>query len=121
MLSDRVEMGSKEEHKASELEGLSGEDYLLVKADEQDFITYDDILAAFPEAEESLDEIEDILVTLIEADIDIGNLDEKNAESAKSSNEREHEDRREAENGAPLDSIRVDDSIGLYLKEIGQV
>ena len=113
-------MESKEEKKTSQLEGLSGEDYLLVKADEQDFITYDDILTAFPEAEESLDEIEDILVTLIEADVEIGDLEEKGEQSASSSEGRQH-DGREADNGAPLDAIRVDDSIGLYLKEIGQV
>jgi RNA polymerase primary sigma factor len=113
-------MESKEEQKTSQLEGLSGEDYLLVKADKQDFITYDDILAAFPEAEESLDEIEDILVTLIEADVEIGDLEEKGEQSASSSEGRQH-DGHDADNGAPLDAIRVDDSIGLYLKEIGQV
>jgi len=114
-------MESKEEQAASELEGLSGEDYLLVKADEQDFITYDDILTAFPEAEESLDEIEDILVTLIEADVEIGDLDEKRTRSAKSTDDRGRDGGQDSDNGAPLDAIRVDDSIGLYLKEIGQV
>jgi len=111
----------KEEKRKPELEGLSGEDYLLVKANEQDFITYEDILAAFPEAEESLDEIEDILVTLIEADVEIGNLEEKNSQPANSSGSRDQGDSRDADAGAPLDAIRVDDSIGLYLKEIGQV
>ena len=121
MLSDRVEMESKEEKNTSCLEGLSGEDYLLVKADEQDFITYDDILAAFPEAEDSLEEIEDILVTLIEADIQIGELEENSSQAPKSSGNYERDDGRDADNGTPLDAIRVDDSIGLYLKEIGQV
>ena len=114
-------MESKEEQTSSELEGLSGEDYLLVKADEQDFITYDDILTAFPEAEESLDEIEDILVTLIEADVEIGDLDEKRTHAAKSAEDRGRDGGQDSDNGAPLDAIRVDDSIGLYLKEIGQV
>jgi RNA polymerase primary sigma factor len=114
-------MESKDDKTTSELEGLSGEDYLLVKADEQDFISYDDILTAFPEAEESLDEIEDILVTLIEADVEIGDLEEKGSRPASSSEGREQDANRDAGNGAPLDAIRVDDSIGLYLKEIGQV
>jgi RNA polymerase primary sigma factor len=121
MVSDRVEMESKEAQKTSELEGLSGEDYLLVKADEQDFITYDDILTAFPEAEESLDEIEDILVTLIEADVEIGDLDEKRANAADSSDDHGQDGSQAPDDEAPLDAIRVDDSIGLYLKEIGQV
>ena len=114
-------MESKEAQKTSELEGLSGEDYLLVKADEQDFITYDDILTAFPEAEESLDEIEDILVTLIEADVEIGDLDEKRANAASSSDDHGQDGSQDPDDEAPLDAIRVDDSIGLYLKEIGQV
>jgi RNA polymerase primary sigma factor len=113
-------MESRQENQTIEPEELSGEDYLLSKADEQDFITYDDILAAFPQAEESLDEIEDILVTLIEADVEIGDLKEKDKQSVSAS-EDGGQDGRDADNGAPLDAIRVDDSIGLYLKEIGQV
>jgi RNA polymerase primary sigma factor len=114
-------MESKQEEKTSALEELSGEAYLLVKASEQDFITYDDILTAFPEAEENLDEIEDILVTLIEADVEIGDLEEKDGEPSDSSPVRKRDGDHDADDGAPLDAIRVDDSIGLYLKEIGQV
>jgi RNA polymerase primary sigma factor len=114
-------MESKEDKKTSALEELSGEAYLLVKANEQDFITYDDILVAFPEAEESLDEIEDILATLIEADVEIGDLEEKEERSSSSSQNRKQDSGRDADDGTPLDAIRVDDSIGLYLKEIGQV
>lgn len=113
-------MESKQENKTAEFEGLSGEEYLLVKADEQDFITYEDILTAFPEAEENLDQIEDILVKLIEADIEIGGLEEKNAQSIDTSDDTDSNGRG-ADNGSPLDAIRVDDSIGLYLKEIGSV
>ncbi len=120
MLSDRVEM-EKEEKQTSELEGLSGEAYLLVKASEQDYITYDDILTAFPEAEESLDEIEDILATLIEANIAIGDLEDKDAEASDGSEAQEQNGNRSDNEATPLDAIRVDDSIGLYLKEIGQV
>ncbi|MGD2104923.1 MAG: RNA polymerase sigma factor [Anaerolineae bacterium] len=115
-------MESKKQDKTSDLEGLSGEDYLLVKADEQDYITYDDILAAFPEAEDSLDEIEDILVTLLEADVEIGELEDKKAHRVDDAEDRGSDRGGDgAYEGAPLDAIRVDDSIGLYLKEIGQV
>jgi RNA polymerase primary sigma factor len=113
-------MESRQEDQTIEVEELSGEDYLLSKADEQDFITYDDILAAFPQAEESLDQIEDILVTLIEADVEIGDLEETEKQSVHAS-EDHGQDGRDVEDEAPLDAIRVDDSIGLYLKEIGQV
>ncbi|MGD2143711.1 MAG: RNA polymerase sigma factor [Anaerolineae bacterium] len=109
-----------ETDRTTELEGLSGEDYLLVKADTQDFITYDDILAAFPEAEKNLDKIEDILVRLIEADVEIGELQEKQARAGDESEDLDR-DSSDGDNGTLLDAIRVDDSIGLYLKEIGQV
>lgn len=113
-------MESKQESKTTDFEGLSGEEYLLVKADEQDFITYEDILTAFPEAEENLDQIEDILVKLIEADIEIGGLEEKNAQSTDAS-DGVGSNGNGSDNGSHLDAIRVDDSIGLYLKEIGRV
>ena len=114
-------MEKKEDKQATQLEGLGGEAYLLVKASKQDFISYDDILAAFPEAEESLDEIEDVLVKLIEANVEIGDLEEKDTQAASSSTDRRRDGSRENSKGTSLDAIRVDDSIGLYLREIGQV
>jgi len=113
-------MGSKQESNTIEHEGLSGEEYLLVKADEQDFITYEDILAAFPEIEENLDQIEDILARLIEADVEIGDLESKDVQP-KSTSEDTGSNGKTVDDGSPLDAIRVDDSIGLYLKEIGRV
>jgi RNA polymerase primary sigma factor len=113
-------MGSKEENKTTGLEELSGEEYLLVKADQQDFITYEDILTAFPEAEENLDQLEDILVKLIEADIEIGDLEEKHARAIDTSGDS-GSNGSDGDSASPLDAIRIDDSIGLYLKEIGRV
>lgn len=115
-------MGPRPEQDTTQLEELSGEEYLLVKADEQDYVTYDDILAAFPEAEERLDEIEDALVTLIEADVEIGDAAGEERHQADSSHEDGSRcDRGDDQREASLDAIRIDDSIGLYLKEIGQV
>ncbi|MGD2145761.1 MAG: sigma-70 family RNA polymerase sigma factor [Anaerolineae bacterium] len=113
-------MESTPEQQATQPAALTGEEYLLSKASEQDFVTYEDILTAFPQAEDSLDEIEDILATLIEADVEIGELQAK-AQPPVSASEDGGEDGRDSDDGAPLDAIRVDDSIGLYLKEIGQV
>jgi len=113
-------MESRPEQQTTQPEALTGEEYLLSKANEQDFVTYEDILTAFPQAEDSLDEIEDILVMLIEADVEIGDLQDE-AQPTHSASEDGGEDGRDSDDGAPLDAIRVDDSIGLYLKEIGQV
>jgi len=101
-------------------EEMSGEEYLLAKADEQDFVTYEDILAAFPEAEENLDELEDILVTLMETDIAIGEPEEIESQDDGVSEELD-QDELIADERTYLDAVRIDDTIGLYLKEIGQV
>lgn len=48
-----------------------GEEYLLTRAAEQGFVTYDDVLTVFPQPEEKLEELEDILATLIEAGVEV--------------------------------------------------
>jgi len=69
---------------------VSGEEYLLAKASEQGFVTYKDILTAFPHAEENLEELEDLLATLMEAGVDIGMPEEeKEDEEPEASNETE--------------------------------
>ena len=99
-------------------EEVSGEEYLLTKASEQGFVTYKDILTAFPHAEENLDELEDLLATLMEAGVDIGMPEEeKEDEAPEASNETEPS----VDQKAVFDTVRIDDTIGLYLKEIGRV
>jgi len=101
-------------------EEVSGEEYLLTKAAEQGFVTYDDILAAFPEAEENLDELEDILATLIETGIEVGAPGEEEKQEAKAAEEPAQVSAA-ADEAAYFDTIEIDDTIGLYLKEIGRV
>ncbi|RLC67954.1 MAG: RNA polymerase subunit sigma [Chloroflexi bacterium] len=99
-------------------EELEGEEYLLTKATEQGFVTYDDILTAFPHAEENLEELEDILATLIESGISIGTPEEEEEQETEPYGESEDD---ESEQQAYFDTVAIDDTIGLYLKEIGQV
>ncbi|MCX7682682.1 MAG: sigma-70 family RNA polymerase sigma factor [Anaerolineae bacterium] len=108
------------------LEELSPEEYLLARAAEQGYITYDDILSAFPQAEENLEELEDILAMLMEAGVEV----EPPAPAAGLPEEREEEpiigdefdlDLLTADDEAYLETIAIDDTIGLYLKEIGKV
>ena len=100
-----------------EEEELSGEEHLLNKANEQGFVTYDDILTAFPYAEQNLEALEDILSTLIEAGVEIGAPEEADE------GETEDPDQIDAasDRQATFDTIAIDDTIGLYFKEIGQV
>nr|NIV38860.1 sigma-70 family RNA polymerase sigma factor [Anaerolineae bacterium] len=101
-------------------EELSGEEYLLTKGSEQGFVTYEDILTAFPRAEENLEELEDILVILMEAGIEVGAPKEQEGQEE---GEGEEPDSTEVvpDQAAYFDTITIDDTIGLYLKEIGRV
>ncbi len=101
-------------------EEISIEDYLLTKAAEQGYVTYGDILSVFPQAEENLEELEDILATLIEAGVDVGSPSERDKLEEESAEESEPDDEA-IDQEAYFDTITIDDTIGLYLKEIGRV
>ena len=70
-----------------EEEELSADDYLLAKAAEQGFVAYEDILTAFPQAEENLEELEELLVTLMEAGVEVGSPEEREEEGDEMSKE----------------------------------
>ncbi len=114
-----MKLGQKNELVEIE-EGMSREEYLLAKAAEQGFVTYDDVLVAFPEAEENLEELEDILATLLEAGIRVGTSEEMEKREARVSERLDRADAA-ADQQAYFDTIAIDDTIGLYLKEVGRV
>jgi RNA polymerase primary sigma factor len=99
---------------------LSAEDFLLAKAAEQGFVTYDDILDVLPKAEENLQELEDLLTTLSESGIEVTHAGAWNGAgdegSALSGTEGEDADLLVCSN-----AIALDDITGLYLREIGRV
>jgi len=101
----------------------NGEAHLLSKAAEQGFVTYDDILEAFPEAEENLAELEDVLAALMENGVEIGASEEVEEQESSPKHSKESFDSADAEadQRAYFETVRIDDPIGLYLKEIGQV
>jgi len=112
-----------EQKKAPIEEEIDSEEYLLAKAEEQGFVTYSDILVAFPEAEENIEELEGILTALIETGVEVGSL--ADIEERKRQKSRVHKDpdmiAMAVDQQAYFDTIRIDDTIGLYLKEIGRV
>jgi RNA polymerase primary sigma factor len=105
-----------QENEVVESEEVSGEEYLLTKASEYGFVTYNDILTAFPQAEENLEELEDLLATLIEAGIEVGAPEEGERQESEGPDESDRVDQE-----AYFDTIAIDDTVGLYLKEIGRV
>jgi RNA polymerase primary sigma factor len=82
----------------------------------QGFVTYDDVLNAFPEAESNLEQLEDLFTNLFEQGIEVGPFRHE-----EESEEGEEEEPGPAEVEIDLDLIDIDDSISLYLKEIGRV
>jgi RNA polymerase primary sigma factor len=109
----------KVEEVEEEVESV-GEEYLLAKAAEQGFVTYADILTAFPQAEENLEELEDILATMMEAGIEVVSQEEKEKREAAVA-DKSNQTAAVADQAAYFDTIAIDDTIGLYLKEVGRV
>jgi RNA polymerase primary sigma factor len=95
---------------------------LLRKGLEQGYLTSDDMLAVFPEAEENLAQLEDIFIQLINEGIEVYK-DEEEADEERRLRETEQTREIPAEKGDPFDlsGIAADDTISLYLKEMARV
>ena len=100
--------------------GLDAIEQLLRLGREQGFLTYDDILAIFPEVETNLEQLEDLFSTLFERGIAVGEAGEERAAQEEPLAAGEIEEDKNAD-VFDLSAIDIDDSISLYLKEIGQV
>jgi RNA polymerase primary sigma factor len=91
---------------------------LITLGRDQGFVTYDDVLSIFPEAESNIEQLEDLFANLFEQGIEVGQL----REEEETQEEGSEEEGGEAEQlDLDLDLIDIDDSISLYLKEIGRV
>jgi RNA polymerase primary sigma factor len=99
---------------------------LVEQGREKGFVTIDDILRFFPEAERDIDQLEEAYASLLSAGVEIFDT----SESAEP--EPGDEELAEVEEEIPLagelleddtylSAIDADDTIGLYLKEVGRV
>ncbi|HEX7975888.1 MAG TPA: RNA polymerase sigma factor [Anaerolineales bacterium] len=93
---------------------------------QKSFVTIDDILGFFPDAEQDVDQLEEAFAALISAGIPY--LDETTVGSGPSDDDLVEEDEVEEEpqrdlavDDNYLANIDTDDTIGLYLKEVGRV
>ncbi len=86
------------------------------------FVTYDDILRFFPEAERDVDQLDEAHAALLAAGIEVvDSVDsDEPTDDDMDDTEAEIEDEKPVED-AYLSAIDADDTIGLYLKEIGRV
>jgi len=118
-----AEEDEEEEENVEEIGALpeepSGEEYLLALGYERGHITYEDILRVFPEAEEDVDRLDEIIGALMESGITVGGVDGKSSDRYIEIEEDEEDGEKAAED--IYRAIEVDDTIGLYLKEIGKV
>ncbi len=93
---------------------------LLGLGDMQGYVTYDDVMEAIPEAELHIEQLEDALAALIERGIEISDADLMEAVDE----EVPLKEATKVESSPPdvdLTAIDIDDSISLYLKEIGRI
>ena len=85
----------------------------------QGYVTSDDILAAFPDAERDLDQLEEVYAALLRKNIRY--LDEAPDEDDAQDEELTEIEKIREKDKNDLAQIDSDDSVGLYLKEVGRV
>jgi RNA polymerase primary sigma factor len=74
------------------------------------YLTHDEILEQFPEAEQNIEVIDRVYSVLLEQGIDV-------VEDAKEAEQKG----KEEEEGAKAEGVAIDDPVRMYLKEIGKV
>ena len=88
---------------------------------ERGYVTVDDILALFPDAERDIDQLEEAYAALLAAGINY--VDAVSAPGAAAEDDAAEDDSADDDNEdeAVLSSLDADDTVGLYLKEVGRV
>lgn len=115
---DLLEVEQEEEEGTEALEPMTPEEaqaHLLKLGRENGHVTYDQVLKAIPQAESNMDQLEDLFAALFEQGIEVGQAPAETEEPK----DKELENQEEEE--FDLSQIEIDDSISLYLKEIGRV
>jgi RNA polymerase primary sigma factor len=101
-------------------EELSPIERLIGLGDSQGYVTYDDVMEAIPEAELNIEQLEDALAALIERGIEISDT-ELDTDVVVKESKKEEAIAEIEQDDIDLTAIDVDDSISLYLKEIGRI
>ncbi|MFN4294309.1 MAG: sigma-70 family RNA polymerase sigma factor [Thermoflexales bacterium] len=103
------------------VEELSGEEQLINLGREKGYVTYEDILNLFPDAEKNLDQLEDLFAALSDAGINVVASEDEAADQIVDDEDDEEDEFNDRTNENLLEAIEADDTVGLYLKEIGRV
>jgi RNA polymerase primary sigma factor len=94
---------------------------LLGKADERGYLTMDEILDAFPQAEDRLDRLEEVFAYLYDHGVEVHDDDDEAEDDEGLSDEIALDKGAEIDDEFELDNVPIDDTIGLYLAEMGRV
>ena len=90
-------------------------DELIKKGKDQSYLTQDDILSVFPEAEANLEQLEELYIVLFDEGISV-------VEAEKAAEEGEGpETAKVPQEDFDLSAIGIDDTVSLYLKEISRI
>ncbi len=89
---------------------------LLRIGQRQGYVTYDDLREIIPEVASDQEEIEEIVAALYDRGVRVVQMPEDNHSSAGAAKRKDTK-----EEDLDLEGIEVDDSVSLYLKEIGRV
>jgi RNA polymerase primary sigma factor len=103
------------------VEELSGEEQLISLGREKGYVTYEDILGFFPNAEKNLEQLEDLFAALTDSGIAVVASEDEGAEQLIDDDDDDDDEWNERNNENLLEAIEADDTVGLYLKEIGRV
>jgi len=118
---EKIDADSLDSH-GSDLSAISS---LLKLGRKKGFVTIDDILSIFPDAEQDVDQLEDAFAALISAgipyidDVKVGEPTDTEIDITDDGDDDAPDDLSKSENY--LANIDTDDTIGLYLKEVGRV
>ncbi|MDD5369748.1 MAG: sigma-70 family RNA polymerase sigma factor [Anaerolineaceae bacterium] len=94
---------------------------------QKSYVTIDDILHFFPDAEQDVEQLEEAFAALMSAGIpyveDVASIEEPSEDELSADDETDEEDDEHAREIAldDLANIDTDDTIGLYLKEVSRV
>lgn len=95
---------------------------LVALGRQQGYVTLDDILQYFPEAEQEVEQLDEVFSTLLNEGIDYIEAARAESEPQEELVEEEEEDEEDDESNEDiLANIDTDDTIGLYIKEAARV
>ncbi len=101
-----------------QISNISALDQLLALGRSRGYVTFEEILQFFPEAENDLDRLDEIFAALLEAGIDVTDAPEEEGPGLEL--EEEEEEEAWAEEGLE-EALESDDILSLYLKEVGRI